>query len=325
MMAAATPPTGAPSRSPDEALLAVVRTLRAERYAFTTVTPATHATVLARDPGRKASSLRDIFGWSRSFDEGTVSPELFALMREAGILLRSDDGWRSAVRVSSLGDDLFLHSAYPPDDEDVIFFGPDTLRFVQAVEGHLSARSQPVTRAVDIGTGSGAAGIVIAKRAPEAGVVLVDINPRALPLAGLNARSAGAERIVLTQSDLLGAVDGAFDLIVSNPPFMIDRAGRTYRDGGGALGEGLSLAVVEAAAGRLAPGGSLVLFTGAVILDGDDPFRTAATAACTAAGLDWTYREFDPDAYGEELDGPAYATADRIALVVLTATRRQER
>ncbi len=142
---------------------------------------------------------------------------------------------------------------------------------------------------MDIGTGSGAAGIVIAKRAPEAEVVLVDINPRALHLAGLNARSAGAERIVLTQSDLLGAVDGAFDLIVSNPPFMIDRAGRTYRDGGGALGEGLSLAVVEAAAGRLAPGGSLVLFTGAVILDGDDPFRTAATAACTAAGLDWTY------------------------------------
>lgn len=324
MMTATSVPTEAPARDPDEALLAVVRALRANGYAFTTVTPATHATVLARDPGLTARSLRDIFGWSRPFHESMVSAELFAHMREAGILRRTDEGWRSAVRVSSLGDDLFLHSAYPPNDENVIFFGPDTLRFVQVVEGHLSSRSRPIIRAVDIGTGTGAAGIVIAKRLPEAEVVLVDINPQALRLAELNARSAGTERIVLAQSDLLGAIDGSFDLIVSNPPFMIDRAGRTYRDGGGARGEGLSLAVVQAAVGRLAPGGSLVLFTGAVILNGDDPFRMAATAACTAAGLDWTYREYDPDAYGEELGGSAYAAADRIALVVLTATRRQE-
>jgi len=308
----------------DDALLALVQALKERGYAFTTVTPASHAKVEARAPGRKATNLRDVFGWSRPFDEDVLPPGLFALMRQAGVLVRGDDAWRSAVRVSSLDGELFLHSAYPPSEADVVFFGPDTIRFVGAVTEHLASLQRPVTRAADIGTGSGAAGIVIAKRAPQAEVVLVDINPRALRVAALNARSAGAANVSPVRSDLLSAVDGRFDLIVSNPPFMIDRAGRTYRDGGGSLGEGLSLAVVEAAAARLAPGGSLVLFTGAVIVDGEDPFRRAATAACEAAGLDWTYREADPDAYGEELDGSAYAMADRIALVVLTATRRQE-
>ena len=156
---------------------------------------------------------------------------------------------------------------------------------------------------------------------PDAEVVLVDINDAALGAAATNARLAGVHGVVPRHSDLLTAVEGEFDLIVSNPPFMLDRSGRTYRDGGGEYGEGLSLAVVEAACARLAPGGSLVLFTGSVIVEGADPFRRAATAACEAAGLEWSYREFDPDAYGEELDEPAYADAERIALVVLTATR----
>lgn len=307
----------------DEALLALVRGLRSAGYEFTTVTPATHARVLAREPGRRAASLRDIFGWSLPFDRSVVPAELLALMGEAGILVTADEGWRSALRVSSLDGKLFLHSAYPPTQADVVFFGPDTIRFAGAIKDHLAGRERMPVRAVDIGTGSGAGGIVIAGQVPEAEVVLMDINTRALHLAGINARSAGARRAIPAQSDLLNDVEGEFDLIVSNPPFMIDRAGRTYRDGGGALGEGLSLAVVEAAAARLAPGGALILFTGAVIAAGRDAFREAALAVCEEAGLSWTYREVDPDAYGEELDNPAYAGADRIALVVLTAIRGQ--
>lgn len=304
----------------DTALIALVDGLKDLGYNFTTVTPATHARINARPGAERARSLRDVFGWSRPFEEAVLPPALFALMRDAGLLVREGALWRATVRVSSLDGELFLHSAYPPSAADVVFFGPDTFRFVGAVTGHLASRSRPIHRAVDIGTGSGAAGIAIAKRAPEADIVLVDINPAALHFASLNARLAGV-RVEPRRSDLLDDVSGEFDLIVSNPPFMIDRAGRSYRDGGGALGEGLSLAVVEAAASRLAPGGTLVLFTGAAIVEGEDLFRNAATGACEAAGLDWTYREFDPDEYGEELDEPAYAAAERIALVVLTATR----
>lgn len=308
--------------SRDEALSALIAALRRQDYAFTTVTPATHAKINARPRNETARALRDVFGWSRPFAESLLPADLFASLREAGILVPAGDLWRATIRVSSLDGELFIHSAYPPTATDVVFFGPDTARFVAAVTEHLERRTRPIRRAVDIGTGSGAAGIIIAKRAPEAEVVVVDINPAALRFAGLNARLAGTSNVVPAQSDLLKDVEGTFDLIVSNPPFMIDRAGRAYRDGGGALGEGLSLAVVEVAAGRLAPGGTLVLFTGAVIVEGDDPFRQAATAVCDRAGLDLTYREADPDAYGEELEGPAYEAGERIALVVLTATRK---
>ncbi len=304
----------------DTALIALVDGLKDLGYGFTTVTPATHARVNARPGAERARSLRDVFGWSRPFEEAILPPALFEPMRDAGLLVREGALWRATIRVSSLDGELFLHSAYPPSATDAVFFGPDTFRFVGAVIGHLATRSRPIRRAVDIGTGSGAAGIAIAKRAPEADIVVVDINPAALRFASLNADLAGVQ-VEPRQSNLLDNVSGEFDLIVSNPPFMIDRAGRSYRDGGGALGEGLSLAVVEAAVRRLAPGGTLILFTGAVIVEGDDRFRTAATAACEAAGLDWTYREFDPDEYGEELDEPAYAAAERIALVILTATR----
>ena len=123
------------------------------------------------------------------------------------------------------------------------------------------------------------------------------------------------------RSNLLDGVDGRFDLIVSNPPFMVDPAGRTYRDGGGPDGNELTLTIIDVAAERLAPGGSLVLFSGCGIVEGHDPLRQAAAERLAGTGLTWTYREVDPDVYDEELDGPAYARAERIAVVLLTATR----
>ena len=305
----------------EDALVDLIRAVRETGYSFTTVTPASHARVVARPDRAWAHDLRDVLGWSRPFRGEVVPPDLLAAMRRAGVIEPAGEGLRATIRLSSLDGELFLHSAYPPTATDAVFFGPDTMRFVSAVTAHLAERKAPVRRAVDIGAGSGAAGIAVAKRAPGAEVVLVDIYPAALRAGRVNAQAAGVTGIVPRRSNLLREVEGRFDLIVSNPPFMIDRSGRTYRHGGGALGEGLSLAVVEAAAERLAPGGSLVLFTGSVIVGGADPFRAAALAACARAGLDTQYREFDPDAYGEELDDPAYAEADRIALVVLTATR----
>ncbi|KQP31278.1 SAM-dependent methyltransferase [Methylobacterium sp. Leaf104] len=312
-MDARSPATAFPDVAP-EALLALVRAVRATGYGFTTVTPSTHARVNARPEAQQARSLRDVLGWSRPFASGLLPPDLVAALEQAGAVARDGAGWRPTIRLSSLDDELFLHSAYPPSAPDAVFFGPDTLRFVSAVLAHLAERRRPVRRAVDIGCGSGAAGICVAKRIPEAEVALVDINPAALRAAAVNAEAAGIANVRPHRSDMLEAVSGEFDLIISNPPFMIDH-------GGGPLGAGLSLRVVEAARARLAPGGSLVLFTGAAIVEGEDPFRAAAGALCAAAGLSWDYREFDPDAYGEELDDPAYAKVERIALVVLTATR----
>ncbi|MCK2054868.1 class I SAM-dependent methyltransferase [Methylobacterium sp. 37f] len=309
-----------PNTDPDS-LASLVRAVRETGYSFTTVTPATHAHVNARPQNARARNLRDVLGWSRPFSPEILPEVVLTALERAGAVSAQGDVRTPNVRLSSLDGELFLHSAYPPSAADAVFFGPDTLRFAAAVVAHLEQREAPVRRAVDIGCGSGAAGICIAKRAPDAEVALVDINPAALRAAAVNARSAGVGNVRLHRSDMLTAVEGEFDLIVSNPPFMIDRGARAYRHGGGPLGAGLSLAVVEAARARLAPGGSLVLFTGSAIVEGRDPFREAATALCAEAGLSWTYREFDPDEYGEELADPAYGDVERIALVVLTATR----
>ena len=113
---------------------------------------------------------------------------------------------------------------------------------------------------------------------------------------------------------------GSFDLIVSNPPYLIDGTGRSYRHGGGQLGEGLSLEILRQSLPRLSPGGTFLLYTGSAIVGGLDGFLQAAHDLLIGSKFDWSYKEMDPDVFGEELDLPAYAEADRIAAVVLTVT-----
>ncbi|TQS43159.1 methyltransferase [Cryptosporangium phraense] len=302
------------------ALLELGDTLKELGYTFTTVTPTTHARVNRRPSNAWARDLRDALGWSRPFRPGTLPADVVDLLDRAGALARSGDSLRSLVRFSTYDDELFVHSAFPTQAPDAVFFGPDTYRMADAAIASVRTCSTPIRRAVDIGCGTGAGAIVVAKRAPGAQVLAVDINDTALRYASVNALQAGVA-VEPCRSDLLDDVDGSFDLIVSNPPFMIDPAGRTYRDGGGPGGHGLTLEIIGAAASRLAPGGTLVLFSGVGIVDGHDSLRAAAAERLSGTDLVWTYREVDPDVYGEELDDDAYADAERIAVVLLTAAR----
>jgi SAM-dependent methyltransferase len=304
----------------ETALLRLGAALKDAGYSFTTVTPATHERVNRRPANAWARDLRDVFGWSRPFRPGRLPDGIVELMDAAGVLDRAADGWRSRVRFSTYDGELFVHSAFPTAAPDAVFLGPDTYRMADAAIAHVQAREQPIHRAVDIGCGTAAGAIAVAKRAPGAEVLAVDINEAALRYARVNVALAGTPAVRPCRSDLLDAVDGTFDLIIANPPFMVDPAGRTYRDGGGRHGHRLSLAIVDAATRRLRPGGSLVLFSGTGILTGHDPLRAAAADRLHGTNLRWTYREVDPDVYSEELDGPAYAEAERIAVVVLTAT-----
>lgn len=304
----------------DDALLHLAKLIRADGYRFTTVTPATHALVNARPANAWARSAEDVFGWSRPFRTGLLSPHLVEAMRAAGVLEARGEAWVSRVRASTLHGQLFLHSAYPTSASDAVFFGPDTYRYADAIARHL-AGDVTVRRAVDIGSGAGPGSVVIALARPEADVCAVDINDTALRYTAVNAALAGAERISQRHSNLLDGVDGDFDLIVANPPYLLDAGARTYRHGGGSLGEGLSLAIAGLAGARLAPGGTLILYTGTAIVNGVDGLRAAVAPVLDAAALDWDYRELDPDVFGEELAEPAYARVDRIAAVLLTARK----
>lgn len=301
----------------DSALVELGRALKSAGYRFTTVTPLTHSRVNARPANQWANGLEGVFGWSRPFDAALIPANIFELMQQAQILLPHEQGWRSSVRASTLNGELFFHSAYPTSSADAVFFGPDTYRFVDAIQRELERRALPVQRAVDIGSGAGPGAITLARRYNDADVFAVDINNAALRLAAVNAAIAGTNNVRPVNSNLLNGIDGSFDLIVANPPYLVDPAQRAYRNGGGSLGMDLSLQIIDAAISRLRSGGTLILYTGAPVVDGRDTFQAAAEERLQRAELEYDYREIDPDVFGEELLNDAYSTTDRIAAVVL--------
>jgi methylase of polypeptide subunit release factors len=308
-----------------DALVALGRWLQAAGYAFTTVTPATQSHVNARAQAQLARTPRDVFGWSRPFAAGLLPGHVVQTMRSALLVADEPGGLlRSRVRFSSLHGGLFAHSGYPTTDEDAVFFGPDTVRFADLVLAQLQReppRGGP--RILDLGCGGGPGGIVAAQAcaALQPRLVLADINPRALRFAAANAALAGMAHVAFAQGDLFAAVQGEFDLIVSNPPYLNDASERTYRHGGGELGEGLSERIVRESLARLAPGGRLVLYTGAAMVEGRDLLLESLRPTLDLRGWPWRYRELDPDVFGDELLEPAYARAERIAAVGLVVQR----
>jgi hypothetical protein len=299
------------------ALIELGRSLERERYRFVTVTPETHRRVNARAQrlglGR-AADLRDVFGWNRPFAPGLLAPRMLELLQAADMLAGQGDALRSRVRFASIGERLFAHSAFPTTEADAVFFGPDTYRFCSL----LGRWAQPSRCLVDVGCGSGAGGISLIGRAER--IVLADINTRALELARVNAALAGVNADVVA-SDVLDSVDGDVDLVIANPPYMRDEAGRVYRDGGGAHGEALALRILAQAFARLRRGGAVILYTGAVIVGGQDTFFAGAEPLLHEHAADFVYQELDPDVFGDELEQPAYRDAERIAAVGLYARR----
>jgi release factor glutamine methyltransferase len=74
---------------------------------------------------------------------------------------------------------------------------------------------------LDIGTGSGAIALALAKEIPGARVTATDISETALAVAKRNARALGLENsVTFLPGDLFDPVQGAFDIIVSNPPYI---------------------------------------------------------------------------------------------------------
>jgi release factor glutamine methyltransferase len=108
---------------------------------------------------------------------------------------------------------------------DVLIPRPETEFAVIAVLDRLKERAGDATpaRIVDVGTGSGAIAVTVAKHAPQAEVTAIDISPTALAIAQRNAEeNQVAERIRFVAGDLLADLPGQeqFDIVVSNPPYV---------------------------------------------------------------------------------------------------------
>ena len=311
-----------PSVLDPQALLALGQDLLERGYRFITPTPVTHQRVNDRESNASAHTLEAVFGWNRPFASGLLPIDQERDLIASGVIELRAGQLISRVRWSTLDPLLLLHSAFPTTQEDSVFFGPDTYRFSQSITRHLQGVQRPISRAVDIGCGTGAGALLIARACPQAQVFAVDINPKALAFTRINAQLAELANVQALHSNVLNDAEGEFDLIVANPPYMKDSKQRAYRHGGDALGADLSVRIVRESVQRLAIGGTLVLYTGVAIVDGQDPFLAAVRDCFDATRFETSYRELDPDVFGEELLEPGYESVERIAAVELLVARR---
>lgn len=308
----------------EHALVLLLAWLDNEAYHFITPTPLTHQRIISRRTHQEAENLRDVFGWSLPFASALLPPDIVDLLKTAGVLLHTNNGkYRSTIRVSTIEKRLFIHSAFPTEGEDAIFFGPDTYRFVNFLRQNLlTDEAREGFRLLDVGCGSGAGALMAAQYCPKAQLTLSDINPIALRYSAINAQYAGlAVNVVL--SDVLAETPPYFDVIISNPPFLHDDYARLYRHGGEGLGRALSVRIVEESLDHLAADGRLFVYTGVAIIDGCDYFLAEMTNLLADSDFDWQYQELDPDIFGEELDRPIYHQVERIAAVGLSVRKRR--
>jgi release factor glutamine methyltransferase len=147
---------------------------------------------------------------------------------------------------------------------------PETEQFVELVQSRIENRE---SRIADVGTGSGVIALSLAKKIPEAQIFAVDISEDALALARKNAiRLNLSDSVQFLKSDLLEDVDGTFDLIVANLPYIAaqdrDTLSREVMHDpevalfAGAHGDELMRELIEQAPARLGPGGMLALEIG---------------------------------------------------------------
>ena len=109
-------------------------------------------------------------------------------------------------------------------NKEVLIPRPDTEVIVEEALSICKTQNFIKPRILDIGTGSGAIALALAKELPQSKIVATDISSSALSMAGKNAHKLKlTKQIQFCQGDLFQPVDGIFDIIVSNPPYIADQ------------------------------------------------------------------------------------------------------
>ena len=182
-------------------------------------------------------------------------------------------------------------------DDRALVPRPETEVVVERCFAFLAELAEP--RVLDVGVGSGAIALAIAEEHPGAQVVAVDSSKRALSLAGENMERASVNgRVRLVEGDLLSGVEGPFDLVVSNPPYVapeeydsLQPEIRLYEPYEAVVGVGVGATVAAEARNLLRAGGRMVLECG----DGQ-----SAELAGTLGALGYADIVETPDLAGRE-------------------------
>ena len=152
-------------------------------------------------------------------------------------------------------------------NENVLIPQPDTEIIVEEALNIISDGD----RVLDLCTGSGVIGVTIANK-KNANVVASDISKKALEVAKINADNLGDNKVTLVESDLFENIEGKFNVIVSNPPYIKKDVIRTLSKevqnepiialDGGIDGLDFYKKIVEEALNYLEDGGYLLLEIG---------------------------------------------------------------
>lgn len=150
---------------------------------------------------------------------------------------------------------------------DTLIPRPETERLVELALERLPTDAD--VRVADLGTGSGVIALALATERPRARVEAVDASPAALAVAAANARELGVDGIAFHEGDWFEPLEGAFDLIASNPPYIASEdphlaIGDLRAEPRGALASGIDgldalRRIADGATAFLAPGGWLLV------------------------------------------------------------------
>jgi SAM-dependent methyltransferase len=208
------------------------------------------------DPGAPLSTLIKLFlldvSASREEVEAAVAPLGVDRLERMGVLRAEGDGVAATLTLLPSDDFLIASDQYrgegSPRADHVLGLSVST-----RVLAALTVR-RPVESALDVGTGSGVHALAAARHAGR--VVAVDINPRALRFGEFNAALNGVENVEFREGSVFDPVEGErFDLIVSNPPYVVSpEAEFAYRDSG-LPGDSFSEGLVRRLPEFLAEGG----------------------------------------------------------------------
>lgn len=204
-------------------------------------------------------------------------PGLLGPLADLGIVQRSGDQARALVDVRPYADedhDWWLLSDLTPGlDGGSLRVGTEHVLGVSSASTSLAQLTvrRPVGRALDLGTGCGVQSLHLAAHSDH--VVATDVNGRALWMAELNGalNGVGQDRFDVRRGSLYEPVrDELFDLVVTNPPFVISPATwepLVYRDSG-LPGDEVVRRVVTGAPQHLSPGGWCQVLANWVVEEG---------------------------------------------------------
>lgn len=204
-----------------------------------------------------ASSVRTILG-------DRLHESLLAL----GILVAGGDMVRTRLLATPFGERIYFHdfrSIEEDEKPEFVFLGRCSMRLAAHVSREFGDRA--VGRTLDLCTGAGIQALNVAPRARD--VTGSDINRRALAFARANARAARVEHARFLESNVFDSIDGTFDVITANTPFLLLHEGSKARDGyGGKYGMEVELRIFEQLDRRLEDRGRSWIVASSAIVGG---------------------------------------------------------